>query len=242
MDAQPPVPTQPEQNPLLMVDEVPWGAREAWLGVAFLAVWIGISAGLSFLLTDNQPEAITGLSLILLELLLFIPVWWFVFHRFRAGWKELGFRPFTWKDLGISCGLLVGIYAFMFIYGILLTAFHIEPDINWIEIFQSQSSPGWLIVTAIVVAPFLEEILFRGFIFTGFRKKYGWVNAMLISAALFAVNHFQIVGLITYFLLGCILAYLRHASKSLWPSIFVHMVINGVSTGLVYLISNFIPM
>lgn len=230
----------PEQLPT--AEEVPWGVREAWFGVGFLGIWMGSSILLSLLLVNIQNDLIIGMSMILLELLLFIPVWWFVFHRRRAGWKELGFRRFTWKDLGIGCGLLVGTYVFMFVYGIVLSVFHIEPDVNWIEIFESQASPGWLIFTVVIVAPFLEEIIFRGFIFTGFRNKYGWVNAMLISGALFAVNHLQLVGLITYFLLGCVLAYLRHASKSLWPSIFFHMVINGVSTGLVYLVSSLTAM
>jgi membrane protease YdiL (CAAX protease family) len=242
MDLQPPVPINPEQNPLVGVDEVPWGAREAWFGVGFLGIWIGLSLAVSFLLANIQQEMINNLAVILLEVALFIPIWWFVFRRHRAGWKELGFRSFTWKDLGISCGLLVGTYVFMFVYGIVLSVFHIEPDVNWVEIFENQASPGWLIFTVVIVAPFLEEILFRGFIFTGFRNKYGWVNAMLISGALFAVNHLQLVGLITYFLLGCVLAYLRHASKSLWPSIFVHMVINSVSTGLVYILSTLTTM
>ncbi len=225
-------------NQLPVEEKVPWGVREAWFGVGFLGIWIGLSIALSLLLANIEQDMIVGMALIVLELALFIPVWWFVFHRHRAGWKELGFRSFTWKDLGISCGLLVGTYVFMFVYGIVLSVFQIEPDVNWIEIFENQASPGWLIFTVVIVAPFLEEILFRGFIFTGFRNKYGWVNAMLISGVLFAVNHLQLVGLITYFLLGCILAYLRHASKSLWPSIFFHMVINGISTGLVYLVSS----
>jgi len=227
---------QQDQSPL--PEEIPWGAREAWFGVAFLGVWIGLSALVSFLLVDTQREVLAGPTMLLLELALLIPVWWFVFHRHGADWKALGFRLFSWKDLGISCGLLVGIYIFMFVYGIVLSVFNIEPEVNWVEIFESQVSPGWLIFTVVIAAPFLEEILFRGFIFTGFRNKYGWINAMLISGALFAVNHLQLVGLITYFLLGCVLAYLRHASKSLWPSIFFHMVINGVSTGLVYLVSH----
>jgi membrane protease YdiL (CAAX protease family) len=235
-------------EPALVIDqaplseEIPWGAREAWFGVAFLGIWFGLSALVSFLLAKAQQDALAGPLMLLLELALLIPVWWFVFHRRGAGWKELGFRSFTWKDLGIGCGLLVGMYIFMLVYGIVLSVFNIEPEVNWVEIFESQASPGWLIFTVVVAAPFLEEILFRGFIFTGFRNKYGWINAMLISGALFAVNHLQLVGLITYFLLGCILAYLRHASKSLWPSIFFHMVINGVSTGLVYLVSSLTAM
>lgn len=223
-------------------EEIPWGAREAWFGIAFLGIWIGLSAAISFLLANAQQEVLAGPTMLLLELALLIPVWWFVFRRHGAGWKELGFRRFTWKDLGIGCGLLVGMYVFMLVYGIVLSVFNIEPDVNWVEIFESQASPGWLIFTVVVAAPFLEEILFRGFIFTGFRNKYGWFTAMLISGVLFAVNHLQLVGLITYFLLGCILAYLRHSSKSLWPPIFFHMIINGVSTGLVYLVSSLTSM
>ena len=72
---------------------------------------------------------------------------------------------------------------------------------------------------------FLDELIFRGYVYTAFRERFTWVHAAglanLLSVALFA-GHPQIeaAGLINTFLLGLALAAMRERTGSLFmPSL-----------------------
>ena len=88
---------------------------------------------------------------------------------------------------------------------------------NIVELFAKLDSPLWFFIVGAIFAPLVEEIFFRGFLFQGFRARYGWVTAMLLSAGIFAVAHLDLVVLIPTFILGCLLAYVYHRSNSIWP-------------------------
>ena len=98
--------------------------------------------------------------------------------------------------------------------------------------FTGAASQGEILlafVSLIIVAPVAEELIFRGYLL-GKLRKYAptWV-AVLLTAGLFAVAHGQFnVGLDT-FALGVVLCLLRIYSGSLWASILLHMLKNGIA-------------
>ncbi len=89
-----------------------------------------------------------------------------------------------------------------------------------------------LALSTIVAAPFAEEILFRGFLFQGFRNGYGWKKAALISSLIFAVMHFQLSVFIPTLLLGLLFATLYNRSNSIWPGIILHLFMNLIAVGM----------
>ena len=107
------------------------------------------------------------------------------------------------------------------------------------KLFAELDTPFWFLIVGAVFAPLVEEIFFRGFLFQGFRARYGWVAGMLISAAIFAVAHLDLVVLIPTFILGCLLAYLYHRSNSLWPGVIVHFLVNSFGLLAAYFASNY---
>ena len=78
---------------------------------------------------------------------------------------------------------------------------------------------------------------FRGFVFTGFRQRYGWQRAALISAGLFSAAHRQPLALLPIMILGLIFAYLYQRTESIWPAVIMHVLTNALSLGAAYLIS-----
>ena len=84
-------------------------------------------------------------------------------------------------------------------------------------------------IALVVVAPFAEEVLFRGYLF-GKLRKYApvWV-AVLITSLVFAVVHFQWNVGVDVFALSIVLCVLRIITGSLWPAIFLHMAKNGLA-------------
>ena len=131
--------------------------------------------------------------------------------------------------MGLGCGLLVASYALIIIHNLILTALKIETQgSDILELINSLESPVWFFIVGAVLAPIVEEMFFRGFLFQGFRQKYGWVSAALLSSLIFAAAHLDLVALIPTFVLGCLLAYVYHRSNSVWPGVILHVLVNAM--------------
>ncbi len=88
----------------------------------------------------------------------------------------------------------------------------------------------WLAaISSVVVAPIIEELLFRGVLFAGLAKRWPVWLAAVVSSLAFAVLHGQVnVGIYT-FVLGCLLSWLYVRSGSVYPGILVHFLNNLVA-------------
>ena len=104
---------------------------------------------------------------------------------------------------------------------------------------QIDDEPRVTLLIIIFLAPFVEEVLFRGLVFGNLKSK-SRVVAYLLSCLLFALLHvwqFAIVNQdITYFLLmvqylvpGVVLAWAYEHSGTLWASIGIHAAANALS-------------
>jgi membrane protease YdiL (CAAX protease family) len=96
------------------------------------------------------------------------------------------------------------------------------------DILGEIDSPLLFAFVTAIAAPVTEELFFRGFLFKGFRQKYGWVNALLLSSFIFALFHGQIATLIPTFLLGALFAYLYQRTESVFPGMFLHFAVNSM--------------
>lgn len=222
---------------------VPWKPIDNWLGVIMLAV-IDVALLLFASLSENGQLAQSGL-LVIVQLAYLLPVI-IIFAWRRIHWKSLGFGKFEWSVLGIGCGLLFASYVLILLHNLLLMALGIETQGEEIaKLFASLESPAWFFFVGAILAPLVEEIFFRGFLFQGFRQKYGWVSAMLLSSGIFAVAHLDPVSLIPTFILGSLLAYLYHRSNSVWPGVILHVLVNSFGLCSAYVLTqypNLIPV
>ncbi len=82
------------------------------------------------------------------------------------------------------------------------------------------------IIALAVVAPFAEEVIFRGLILSRFKKAMPTVLAVVLSSALFGLLHMQLLWIIYTFLIGIVLAVVAEHEKSIGASILLHMAIN----------------
>jgi membrane protease YdiL (CAAX protease family) len=103
-----------------------------------------------------------------------------------------------------------------------------------VAVMAGKVSPDMRILLALLVvcvAPFVEELVFRGVLLSGLasRMRIGW--AMLVSAIVFGCVHLPDFKFAWYpvpalILLGVVLAWLRVRTRSLWPSITLHAANN----------------
>jgi membrane protease YdiL (CAAX protease family) len=77
-----------------------------------------------------------------------------------------------------------------------------------------------------VIAPVVEEMLFRGIILRGFLQRYGRAQAIWGSAALFGLAHMNIYQFVAALALGAVSGWLYDRSRSLVPCIALHAAYN----------------
>ena len=217
---------------------VPWKFIDNWIGVGLLAV-IDVIIFIIMVQQERSVDLVQSAAVLLLELAYLLPVV-FIFAWRRIHWKHLRFGKFEWSTLGIGCGLLIASYLVIILHNALLFLLGVDTQgENIVKLFARMDSPVWFFIVGAVFAPLVEEIFFRGFLFQGFRERYGWVTAMLLSAAIFAAAHLDLVVLIPTFILGCLLAYVFHRSNSIWPGIILHFLVNSFGLLGAYFVSNY---
>ena len=217
---------------------VPWKFIDNWIGVALLAV-IDVVIFVIMLGQERRAELAQSAAVLLLELSYLLPVI-FIFAWRGIHWKHLRFTKFDWNTLSIGCGLLIGCYVIIILHNALLFLLGVDTQgENIVKLFAELDSPFWFFIVGAVFAPLVEEIFFRGFLFQGFRERYGWITAMLFSAAVFAIAHLDLAVLIPTFILGCLLAYVYHRSNSIWPGVLVHFLVNSFGLLAAYFASNY---
>jgi len=101
---------------------------------------------------------------------------------------------------------------------------------------ESPISIFFVLASVLILAPLIEEYLFRGVLQTYCRRRLGSRSAILISAFSFALFHYaptqglgNIPLLLSLFLLGGYLGFLYERQGSLWAPIGLHMAFNTVS-------------
>lgn len=216
---------------------VPWKFIDNWIAVLLLVLIDG--ALFWYAMQGERGQLAESGILVIIQLTFLLPVL-LIFAWRRIGWGALGFGRFEWSTLGIGCGLLVASYAVIVVHNVVLWLLGIETQGQEItQLFGSLESPVWFFIVGAILAPLVEEIFFRGFLFQGFRARYGWIPGMLISSAIFGVAHLDPVALIPTFILGCVLAYLYHRSNSVWPPVILHMLVNSMGLCSAYLVTQY---
>ncbi|MDD3107799.1 MAG: type II CAAX endopeptidase family protein [Alistipes sp.] len=126
---------------------------------------------------------------------------------------------------------------------VLATTLTLEPLLDllpprWIEWLSSQMQlGGWMMVTTVVAAPILEEILFRGIIQGSLTRRYGAWRGILIASALFGIIHGIPQQILNAFFIGVILGFIYERTGALLPVILIHGFNNALSYSM-WLLSN----
>jgi len=85
----------------------------------------------------------------------------------------------------------------------------------------------------VIIAPFCEEIFFRGFLFGGLLRGMSAIWATLLSTILFTIVHGDIGSAVPLFAIGLMLAVIRWRTGSIWPGMALHMLNNAIAALLV---------
>lgn len=152
-----------------------------------------------------------------------------------------GLKLAAGQGLASYIGIIPIVFATSFLYQIFLYAAGYPVTLQDVVVIFLEPQSGWslffLLLLAVVVAPLVEETLFRGILLPVLMKKMSPGTAIVISSAFFALIHQHLPSMVPLFALAVVLALLYIYSGSLWTSIVLHAVFNGVSICLLLLLS-----
>ena len=99
------------------------------------------------------------------------------------------------------------------------------------EYFQDRSSALLLAGFGVLVAPLVEELFFRGFLYPALARWTSPIPSVIVTAAAFASIHggqlaYSLIPLLTIFGVGIALTVVRAVTKSVATSVLVHMAYN----------------
>ncbi|MGT2875291.1 CPBP family intramembrane glutamic endopeptidase [Streptococcus gallolyticus subsp. gallolyticus] len=127
---------------------------------------------------------------------------------------------------------LLTLLAFGMIYAYFNKLLFVGGDINNDLLFFRHSPQAFLVaLQPFIIGPILEELVYRGALMTSFFEKSKFYLDCLLSAVMFSVAHLFSYGVSlevfkNYAFLGLILAILFRKTRSIYPSILVHMAWN----------------
>jgi membrane protease YdiL (CAAX protease family) len=217
---------------------VPWRAGDVLSGfVLFVAVIVTVS------LLQNYPGVprVLRSSIFLSGYLIgAVIIWHLTVNRYKVKPQLLGFRSFSLvRSLIMAVLWIIGLRFGTAIYILILEAFGFSfrnPQVIQIpRIFGSDFS-GFLLAVLIasVIAPVVEELFFRGFIYPVFRRTWGVRVGILANGLLFSFVHFNPWLFLPIAGIGVVLAYEYERTTSLGPPIILHALNNLFSIILLY--------
>lgn len=177
----------------------------------------------------------------LAEGLAIVLVLWQLRRRFLTP-KAIGITRPRWRDLRKGLLGFGAFYGLLIIASVLMTYLlpQINPDQPQELGFTSLNGSGeWLLafMALVVFPPLGEEVLVRGYLYSGLRARCSFVKAGLVTSVLFGFAHLQIGGGapplwaagIDTFILSLVLVYMREKTGAIWAGVLVHALNNFVA-------------
>jgi membrane protease YdiL (CAAX protease family) len=96
------------------------------------------------------------------------------------------------------------------------------------KIFESDYGIYGAILKVVIIAPVIEELIFRGVIMHGLMRNYSKFTAIFVSALMFALFHLNPWQFPATFMLGILLGFLMVRTRSIYLCIIGHAINNGL--------------
>ncbi len=212
-----------------------FGLPDAILALA-LASLFALNAAVSTPQADKIVLRTTDLganALISVALFLFVAA--FLSFRRRSVSLMAGFGklPF-WRCLATALILLFAAYPLIFLADLLTQRVIGAPSSRQgiVELFngsQSLQQRILIIILAVVIAPMVEEFIFRFFLYGVIRRYLGRFTGLVSNAALFAAVHAHIPSAAPLFVLGACFTLAYEWSGSILVSMTMHALFNSMT-------------
>ncbi len=202
---------------------------DVWLVAAIVAVAVIYLGGLAQVKYGVLGVVITQLIIVGVPMLMAI-------YSKKSIKKTFKLRCFKLVDIPVALVLIIG----ALMLGMALTAIVGSVFSSSAENIEASADmlfgnefPIALVVVALLPAV-CEELLFRGYVLGALTNRYSNTVSIILSSALFGIYHMSVVKFFTTALLGAVIAYVAHKTKSLIPGIIMHFTNNAIACLAMY--------
>jgi membrane protease YdiL (CAAX protease family) len=232
----------PEPEPAVP-ESFPWATWGPWIAVggAILSLIVGLVLTIPVFWASGaeDTDALGWVARSLMQLCTaigFVAVPFFIAREFptRANWRQaaarLGFKGFAPRNAAkwIAIGF-AGYIVFAIIFAVAFGA----PEQD--DIAGKLGPIPVQILLIVLIAPFAEELCFRGMLFGGFRKRFNLPVAALGAGLVFGLLHYStgISAVPQLIVLGAIFAVVYEKTGSIWPPIIFHAINNAYALAVI---------
>lgn len=180
--------------------------------------------------------------LLVLQLIFYAFLLAYIYLFIRLYYKASFFPTLKWKTLSghNAVRYLLGGAALSLVVMVIPPLLPQKKTFPLERMFDSTSSAYAIAAFAVIVAPFMEELLFRGLLFAFIEKHGGLTIAIVSTALLFAGLHiFEYWGawnnVVMILIVGLTFSIVRGVTGSLTPSFLLHLAYNGTLMLLLFL-------
>jgi membrane protease YdiL (CAAX protease family) len=220
-----------------------WGALRLAItatGSFVAATVVSTAAAIALGLRTRPPQQRTPEEILLLAVLTdaALLVALFALGRRLLGLRlaDLGFRRPSAGVLGFAVGVAAGLWLLSIsVNALQIRAFGANPQSLVITVGAHSGLAALImdLAAGAVIAPFAEEVLYRGLVFGGLAQRMPLHAAGAISALLFALSHG--LGVVApIFVLGLGLAWVYARTGTIWAPMATHAVVNAISLLLLF--------
>ncbi|MDD2619979.1 MAG: type II CAAX endopeptidase family protein [Syntrophomonadaceae bacterium] len=224
-----------------------WGLVEiimVFAGIIGVGMIFGLYADRIMMVLTQLGLPVTDFSFFILSFLIqfictVLLVLLFTVWLKGASLKELGLKKANRQDL-LKYGLLGGILLMSLVLLLGLIVSYLQPEVApqvFEEMLRSAGgTAGFAIIFFIgaVMAPFAEELYYRGMIYPVFRNYLGPFGGAVVAGLLFGAAHWDLWRTLPLAVGGALLCYIYEKTGSIWVSILAHGVWNGIMSMVVY--------
>ncbi|XCQ24317.1 type II CAAX endopeptidase family protein [Bacillus infantis] len=178
---------------------------------------------------DLYAGTLTGLTI---AIILMLGIYFIALRPRRLSWKEVGVKAYSLKDWK-----LIGLYSAVLLIGaviiVVLTSFIGNTWENSKTEAMQQNVTFFTVliafISAAVISPIYEEIFYRGFLYRWLRARMGLTGALLLSSLIFTIIHIPTYNVMPVnFFSGILFALAYERTGSIWPSVLIHGLTNGI--------------
>jgi membrane protease YdiL (CAAX protease family) len=240
----------PAINPIPEDFRVPWGwadlAAFVVLAIAgFLLLSIIITMGLAISGVDirriqNSPHEVILLNILIqvvldLGLLAYLAVQMRL--RFRSPfWHTIGWRKLetgSFPQAAVYFGLILAGFFLSVIVSLGSTLFPPKKDLPIESLFQDRHTTLLFMLIAVLLAPLVEETIFRGYIYPVIGRSFGKLWGILATGLLFGLLHAEQLwggwGQIALLIfVGIVLTFARAVSRTVVAGFVIHTSYNSI--------------
>jgi membrane protease YdiL (CAAX protease family) len=189
------------------------------------------------LITGNTPSMNPGHPVVAAaEVVFYVAGGWFAWR----GLRKAGVRPFRMLTRHDGRAILIGVAALFLVRiatGIVLVLTdqtkHVQAGFEHFDVTSktqavTAAGAGLAVLSLVVIAPIVEELVFRGLLFGALARRLGVLASAVVTALLFGAVHGDLILFPTLVAMGFVTALAYAGTGNLWVAIALHAMNNAL--------------